>query len=219
MSQELSTIEDDDEAVRATLAEQALTAITDLILSGELSLGSVVNEAELARRLNMSRGPIREAIRRLQGRNLVVRRPYQKARVIDFGLREIREIFELREALEGVACRLATQVMSDAELQKLADGIDAARLSNTRPSLDLHAEIARRCGNERVMNLLLNDLYYLLALYRRRAGDLPGRRPQAQGEHWQIVRAMMSRDAELAESLMRAHVRRATEHLTATTDH
>ena len=70
------------------------------------------------------------------------------------------------------------------------------------------------CGNSRVRDLLCEELYYLLRLYRRQSGDAPGRRPEAREEHWQIVAAMKQRNSALAESLMRSHIRRATERLT-----
>ncbi len=176
-----------------------------------MSLGSLVNEASLARQLNMSRGPVREAVRRLQGRNLVERNPYQKATVINLNAREIREIFELREALEGKACELATQRMSDAALVELVELTTPGNVPATAV-FDFHAAIAAGSGNQRISTLLSEDLYYLLSLYRKRAGNRPGRRPQAQDEHWQIARAMMSRDSGLAGSLMRSHIRRAMDY-------
>lgn len=195
-----------EDTAEPTLAERALSRITDFILSGELPLGAVVNEVDLARRLSMSRGPVREAVRRLQGRNLVNRRPYQRARVIDLGAREVREIFEFREALEGMACRLAAEVMSDTDIERLAEAIERDAANDT---FDLHVEIARGCGNRRIMNFLCNDLYYLISVYRRRSAARPGRHDQTGDEHRRIVQALARRDADEAEKLMRAHIRKA----------
>lgn len=201
------------DVVDPTLAEQALARITSFITEGELPLGSVINEVELAKRLSMSRGPVREAIRRLQGRNLVTRNQHQRARVLDLGPKEIREIFEFREALEGMACRLASQNMSDADLARLVHAVEGGHRAD-QEDFDLHVEIAVKCGNARIANYLCNDLYYLLRVYRRRSAELTGRHERTHEEHWQIVRAMNARDANLAESLMRTHIRRAIEHLT-----
>jgi DNA-binding GntR family transcriptional regulator len=74
----------------------------------------------------------------------------------------------------------------------------------------LHVRIAEGCGNDRIRRLLCDELYHLLRLYRARSGDQPGRREDAFSEHWQILRAMRARDADLAESLMRTHIGRAT---------
>ena len=73
--------------------------------------------------------------------------------------------------------------------------------------------IAHACGNDRIRELLCGDLNSLMQLYRRRSGARAQRGAEAYQEHWQIVRAMLTRDADLAESLMRSHIRRETENL------
>ncbi len=85
-----------------------------------------------------------------------------------------------------------------------------AQTSRSAVDLDLHVRIAEGCGNARIRRLLCDELYHLLRLYRARSGDQPGRREDAFSEHWQILRAMKARDADLAESLMRTHIGRAT---------
>jgi len=196
-----------------TLVDRVFESIFDLLLKGEIPLGGVVNEAALAERFQVSRGPVREAVKRLQGRQLVVKEPYLKARVVDLSVADMIQIFQLREAVEGMSVRLATQVMSDAEMDALVEDFSTARASRDGPALDVHVRIADGCGNARIRYLLCEELYYLLRLYRARSGKVPGRREDAFSEHWQILRAMKARDADLAESLMRAHIARATRAL------
>ena len=203
-----------------TLAEMAFEGIYGLIMSGELALGGVVNEATLSKRFDISRGPIREAVQRLQGLRLVTREPYMRARVVSLSARDVIEIFQLREAVEGMACRLAATHMSDERIEALAVKVGGARREVSAPraadmAFDLHAMIAGGCGNSRIEQLLCDDLHHLLRLYRRRSGEKPGRRDQAREEHWQIVRAIEKRDGNLAESLMRSHIGRATDLLVA----
>lgn len=192
-----------------------------MILEGELPLGGVVNEVVIAQRFNVSRGPVREAVQRLQGLRLVTREPYMRARVVSLSTRDLVEIFQLREAVEGMACRLAADAMSDEALAALMKELEETRragLNAYQPEggpFDLHQRIALACGNERIRHLLAEELYHLLRLYRRRSGAMPGRREQAFDEHWQIVRAMFNRDPDLAESLMRSHISRATAALIA----
>jgi DNA-binding GntR family transcriptional regulator len=199
-----------------TLAEMAFDRIYGLIMTGSLAFGDVVNEAALSQQFDISRGPIREAVQRLQGLRLVTREPYLRARVVSLSAHDLVEIFQMREAAEGMACRLAAQSMSDERLAALARNLEAQRprargrgAARDR-GLDLHALIARGCGNSRLEQLLCGELYHLVRLYRRRSGDTPGRRDQAFAEHWQIVRALQARDGDLAESLMRSHIGRAT---------
>jgi DNA-binding GntR family transcriptional regulator len=194
-----------------TLAEQAYAHIFEMILNGDLASGAVLNEVELARRLDVSRGPVREAVRRLEGRKLVTREPQQKARVMRLGPTEAKELFEFREGLECVACRLATGILGDAEYDEFEARLEAQRHGGAK--FDLHRAIAERCGNSRIAEFLTGDLYDLLRIYRRWSGAVPGRGEDAFTEHWQIVRAMRSRDAVLAESLMRSHVQRATKQI------
>lgn len=204
-----------------TLADQAFAQIYELIMTGELPLGGIVNEVTLSQRFNISRGPVREAVQRLQGLRLITREPYMRARVVSLSQHDLVEIFQLREAVEGMACRLATLNMSDEGLDALIGDLDAVKRGSPQrvgpdgEPFDLHGRIAAGCGNARIRHLLTEELYHLLRIYRRRSGESPGRREQAFDEHWQIVRAMHNRDADLAESLMRSHIGRATDSLLA----
>lgn len=201
------------ERSQQTAVERVGQQIFALLLSGEIPLGGTLNEAALAERFAVSRGPVREALKQLQGRGLVRKEAYLKARVVALSLPEMIEIFELREAVEGMAVRLATARMPDAALDALLAAFAAARREGRPVGLDLHVRLAEGCGNARIRTLLCDELYYLLRLYRARSVDQPGRRADAFEEHWQILRAMRARDADLAESLMRAHIGRATRSL------
>lgn len=194
-----------------TLVDTVFEAIFQRILDGEIPLGGVVNEAAIAESFKVSRGPVREAVKALQGRGLIVKEAYFKARVVDLDARDMVEIFQLRESVEGMSVKLATQVMSDDAMTALLD--DYEKVDGDAKVLDLHVRIAQESKNRRIQALLCDELYYLLRLYRARSGSYPGRQGNAAAEHWQILRAMRARDAELAESLMRAHIARATASL------
>ncbi|MGV6873773.1 GntR family transcriptional regulator [Pseudochelatococcus sp. B33] len=201
-----------------TLAHAALDRIIELIRSGELMPGGIVNEVDLAKRFDMSRGPIREAIRHLEGRKLIVREAYQRARIVPLGSNQIREIFELRECLEGMACRLATRIMTDeqmeafvAQVEHVHDAQSLARFYTTDFRFNFHLLIVENCGNRRIQDLLTNEVYELVRLYRWTAKAEPGRDGMAHIEHWQIARAMKTRDENLAESLMRTHIQRSKQ--------
>ena len=197
-----------------TLGEEVFQRIIELIYSCELRPGMVVSEAALALRFGVSRGPVREAIRRLQGIQLVSREPYFRGRVVTLSARAIVELFEMREALEGYACRLAAASMSDEAANQLMKDLEAS-CAATDLRFDFHERIVRACGNQRIIGSLCGDLYHLLRMYRRMSGAVPERKELAFSEHWQILRAIQSRDAALAESLMRAHVARAGQHVLA----
>lgn len=207
------------EEVSGPLADLVYNQVLDAIYQGRLPPGSAVNEAALAQEFGVSRGPVREALRRLQGIQLVTREPYMKARVVTMSAEAVVELFQLRMALEGMACHLATQRMSDAEIDGLLTEFEfdhASRIAGGTSAprvFDLHEQIVRACGNSRIINALCGDLYHLLRIYRRHSGTVFERKEDAYSEHWQLLRAMKSRDADLAESLMRAHIGRAAKHL------
>ena len=204
---------------QGTRSGQVFEQIFGLILSGELPLGAEVNEAALAARFSVSRGPVREAVQRLQGLRLVTRAPHMRARVVQLSGRDLVEIFQLRESVEGMACRLAAEAMPDDALAALVEDVERT-IAGEAPDggMDIHIRIARGCPNGRIARLLCDDLYHLLRIYRLRSGSAPGRRERAGEEHWQIVRAMKARDPVLAESLMRGHIARATRNLLETLD-
>lgn len=198
-------------APHRTLVDTVSEGIFGLLLSGEIPLGGVLNEVVLAERFQVSRGPVREAVKALQGRGLIVKEPYYKARVVDLDVQDMVEIFQLRESVEGMSVKLATQAISQASMSALLADFESS--GRDARYFDLHVRIAMESGNRRIQSLLCDDLYYLLRLYRARSGSVPGRQENARAEHWQILRAMQARDAELAESLMRTHIARATEAL------
>jgi len=191
-----------------TLVDTVFEGIFQRILDGEIPLGGVVNEVAIAESFKVSRGPVREAVKALQGRGLIMKSPYFKARVIDLNVRDIVDIFQLRESVEGMSVKLATRVMSNEAMTALL--ADFEKVEGNAKVFDLHARIARESGNPRIQALLWDELYYLVRLYRTRSGSYRGRHVNAAAEHWQILRAMRARDAELAESLMRSHIARAT---------
>jgi DNA-binding GntR family transcriptional regulator len=187
-----------------------------LIRSGKLKPGAIVNEVELAKKLGMSRGPVREAVRMLEGRKIITREAYQRARVSTLNADQIEAVFELREALEGMACRLATRRMSDEALANLASSASVLSPSETSfvttdSPFNFHAVIVGACGNERIQAALSEDIYDLVRFYRWSSPPVAQVTNGRSHEHWQIVRAMQARDEELAESLMRAHIRRVRQ--------
>ena len=107
-----------------TLSEHVFRKIQSAIVKGEIAPGSKISEPELARTYGISRGPLREAIHRLEGQKLLVRVPHVGARVVSLSHAELIELYEIRESLEGMACRLAAERMSQAEIDELRRVLD-----------------------------------------------------------------------------------------------
>lgn len=217
----LETVNSSAPEKAGTLGDRVFGQLLDRIHSGALPTGAVVNESVLAAQLGVSRGPVREAVRRLQGIQLVSREPYLKARVVALAPRDVLELFQMREALEGYACRLAAEHMSDDEIAKLGEDLETSRAAALRGEApadrgdvtDFHIRIVEASRNQRIIDALQGDVYHLIRIYRRQSGSTGDRRTAAYQEHWQILRALKSRDGILAESLMRSHIARATNQL------
>lgn len=212
-----------------TLADHAFDKIVTAIVKGELPPGSRISEVLLARTMGISRGPLREAIRRLEGRKLVVRKPHAGVRVASLTPSDLIEIFFVREALEGMACRLATERMSDAELDvlgvKLAEHALGSELSSgagyfqEAGDQDFHFLVAQGSKSGKLIELLCEGLYYLMRVYRFRSSIQPGRAEEAFAEHTDILAAMRARDPDRAEALMREHIAQARGILAADVEH
>jgi len=205
------------ESSTQTLAEQLMAAIQAAIVKGDLAPGSKLKEPDLARRYGTSRGPLREAIRRLEARRLVEVAPHTGARVARLSLGQLLELYEAREVLEGLACRLAAEriTMTEAdELRRLLEAHEKDVIASEgrqyfqpEGECDLHFRLARASGNGIVTKILCDDLYHLMRMYRYRFSLRPDRPVAALKEHWRIIDAIADRDGELAELLMRRHIR------------
>ena len=198
-----------------TRADRVLASIQEQIVSGQLAPGSKLNEEELAAAHGISRGPLREALRRLEARRLVELIPNAGTRVVCLADADLRSVYDTREALEGMATRLAAaRRTSDevASLHALLDDHEAQlardpeRYWQEEGDLDFHYRIARASRSPVLESMLCTDLYYLVRTYRRRTPGGEGRAKRALLEHRRIVDALAARDGELAELLMRRHV-------------
>ncbi len=206
-----------------TIADRTFEHLRQAIVEGEIPQGSKISEPELARRYGISRGPLREAMRRLESANLVQRRPNVGARVITLSSEQLLEIYQVREALEGMAARLAAQHMTSREVEDLSALLAAHDAQVERDEgqsyiqqegdLDFHYRIVRGSHNRRLIGLLCDDLYHLTRMYRFQFGMASPRARHALREHARIVEAIAARDGELAEILMRRHIVASRRHL------
>jgi len=206
-----------------TLPERIYRQMRQEIIEGRIPAGSKLSEPELAKRYGISRAPLRESIARLEASRLVDRTPNVGARVISLSLKSLLELYELREAMEGLGARLAAKHMTTAErddLQALLgqhqeQGLlkEGVAYFQKEGDLDFHYTLVRGSHNQRLIDLLCEDLYHLLRMYRFQFGMPGSRAKKAFREHEHIVDAIVHGDAELAEMLMRRHIRSARDYI------
>lgn len=198
------------------LTDLLFERLSEAIVSGEFAAGSKLSEPRLAARFGVSRGPLREAIRRLEERKLVTRTLRQGVRVIVPSRTAAIELFEIREVLEGLAAREAALRRTPAEIEELRAMLarhaevlaspDAMVYWQATANTDFHFLIARIARNGRLFDLLCGEYYTILRLYRMQHRIVPGRAQRALMEHGRIVDAIADGDGELAELLMRRHI-------------
>ena len=206
--QKLST-DGDGLTSAGTLAEQAYHRVSAAILSGELKPGSKISEPALARQYGISRGPLREALHRLQERKLITRSANQGARIVQLTPETLIELFAVREALEGMAARLAAMHATDGDIAALKATLPQANGKDEmepRQDEDFHFTVVQLSRNPMLIHLLCGELWPLLRLYRGQRSDNRNSSRRALIEHERVIAAIEDRDPDLAETMMRRHI-------------
>jgi DNA-binding GntR family transcriptional regulator len=197
-----------------SLSEQAYQAIMGMLLRGELVPNQIVTERQVAARLGMSRTPLREATRRLEGERFLERHPSGTLIVRPLPVDEFVHILGVRRVLEAEAARLATGHISRDALQRIRDRIVELRnLPEEQPlppalvdlGRELHLQIAAASGNP-ILAHLIEDLRKRTAMVR--LVRMPARRVAVCSEHMAIIDAIAAGNADKAAHAMQQHVDR-----------
>jgi DNA-binding GntR family transcriptional regulator len=204
--------------VHRQLKDAVYLQLRDDIISGALPAGAVLREAELVSRFGVSKTPLRDALVRLQKDRFVDIPPYRSAVVTGYSPTDLREIYELRELLEGACTRQAALHISDEALTGLA-GIAAASaacvnggevIAGTEEDLaDLIQQfdlaLYAQSRNSRIDEMVGNISGHVQRIGRLTTG-IPGRLAKSVAEHQDIYEAIVRRDPDAAETLMRRHI-------------
>ena len=198
-----------------TIADSICNKLQTAIVEGIIPSGSKISEPALANQFGISRGPLREALSRLEACKLIERKPNVGARVISLTRQHLVEIYLIRESLEGLAARQAAKNMSDKELNEIDVLLDKHEQHikqdqsyyQKEGEMDFHCRIIKGSRNNHWIEMYINDLFHLIRLYRYQFGMVSKRVPRAFVEHGQIVDAIRQHDGELAQFLMTRHIR------------
>jgi DNA-binding GntR family transcriptional regulator len=192
------------------LRQKVYEALESLIIYGGLSAGQHLVESDLAKRLGVSRIPVREALQLLHRDGWVDLRPRQGAFVHQPTVREVDEVFSVRTLLEVESTRLAAKNVTDAALRKLTKiveaGTQALRHADERDLVKLnsafHAEVTDMTDNQ-VLAEIIHRLDKRIRWYFAPVAMVRG--ADSWREHSEIVDALAARDAERAAESMRTH--------------
>lgn len=201
---------------RKPLAEEAADQIRQDILAGRLGQGERLVELRVAAALNISRGPVREAFKLLRAEGLLLEEHNRGTYVVRLSPDDVREIYDLRAAIESRAAKLLARAGRPAdldelrraldELERAADRRDVAAVSRT--DLAFHETLCRLTGNGRLHAIFMRHVPMVRTLIRldEHLYSSPG---EIAGEHRPMLEAIAARDPELAAARFEAHVEHA----------
>ncbi len=187
--------------------------VRELIYQRVLCPGDWIDEPELCAQLKISRTPLREALKALNGENLVELVPRKGCRVRALEDDELLELFPVMASLEGLCANLATNKLTATDMEYLeslhtrleahaqAEDVDSYYEANR----EFHLAVQNLAGN-RCLQRITGELRNVLTLARHRQLTAPGRLQQSLQEHRVIMRAMKEGDAETASSAMHHHL-------------
>jgi DNA-binding GntR family transcriptional regulator len=209
---------------RERASDSVMQILRESIFSGIFLPGERLNTAELARKLDVSVAPIRDALNRLESEGLIEIRPRSGTFVSSLTAREVRETFEIRAALEGLAVDLAIvnldrehiakfrQILRDLEIPVTGE---KDRVFHEQKNGEFHSLLVELSGNGKLIQMYRQlKAHITIARVHYRGGNWVARMNKERTEHRRIFAALVARDAEKTKQLIKAHVLGAASRLT-----
>lgn len=204
-----------ENAGHGSLGSKIFMVLRDKILNEEYVSGQKLNEVALSKELNISRTPIREALKQLELEGLVKSIPNKGVYVLGFSPRDIDDMLEIRYALEGLAIQLAIERINDAQLEKIKEVYDLMEFYAHKGDQDKFNELniafhesIYRCTQSQYFEQLLKDINYYISVTSRHSIRQPQRLDTAAVEHKEIYEAIVERNKEKAKEKIQNHIRK-----------
>lgn len=202
-------------AQHGTLGNKIFDLLRDRILNGEYKRGQKLNELTLVKELNISRTPIREALKQLELEGLVESIPNKGVYVKGFSPRDIDDMYEMRKELESLAIRLAIERMDDIHLAKIKDVFDLMEFYTAKKDQEkidelniLYHETIYQATQSNYFEQVLKDIHYYVSVSSRHCLEGTTRMESALEEHRDILHAIEDQDEDGAAELIRRHISR-----------
>lgn len=200
-----------------TVSDAIYAVLRDRIIDGSLGSGSRLRAEKIAGEMGVSRTPVREALQRLESNEFVIARPRKGLVVKGLSEEDLVEIFQIREALEGMAARLAARNARPgdiAALENLVDEMESVKDGNTNRLRELTGEFhlgVARCADNARLHRMIQELQDRVRQFGDSTLFLPDRASEALREHRNLLAAIRDGDGDGAEELVRTHRRRTLE--------
>ncbi|MEU7640386.1 MULTISPECIES: GntR family transcriptional regulator [unclassified Streptomyces] len=196
------------------LAVQIAETLRERILGGQIPSGTRINEVEIARELNISRGPLREAIRYLVSEGLLVHRPNKGAVVFEAQPDEVVALFELRSALETAAARLAAVRRDRKDVTALRRACERSRKTLAagrqlvhHTDLDFHGALLQAARSPRITEQV-SRVHQQIIVIRSRHNVAASHTDASLADHEELAEAIAEGQADRAAELMAHHLDR-----------
>lgn len=199
------------------MSDKLAHVLRENIVSGNIQPREKISENQLAKALNVSRPPIREAFRVLATEGLITLVPRKGAFVSELSIREVKEIYEMKSMMESFATRLAIPVLDEDEISKIdrilnlmEDNIEKDNFEEIqRLNIDFHQRIVEMSKNQKLVQFY-QSIILPIRRYQRLGLSAPSSWKISLTEHRNILKAIRARNIELAERLTREHTMTAT---------
>jgi len=203
-------------SVPMPLRREVASALRKAILDGDIPPGERLIETDLAEMMNVSRMPVREALRMLENEGLVQHIPRIGLVTVEFSEQDIREIYAIREALEAYAITIVVQKATEEDLDDLEKACDAEeKCRNSDNIKQLFKSMAnfndllyKSCNMSRLIDQIVRSQEYLQH-FRNKLMRSPERCTVALNEHRELLYALRDRDEDRSVSIIRRHLRGA----------
>jgi DNA-binding GntR family transcriptional regulator len=200
------------DGARRTAHELVRDTLRQAILTGVMTGGTRLVQADIAAQLGVSTTPVREALRDLAAEGLIRMDPHRGAVVHELDVEELRELYDIRLALEPLAVRRAAELIDDEQLAT-AQAIQTRMDTETDPvawvalNFEFHAVLERAAGRRRLSSLI-RSIQDAATSYVGHAVQVdPGRISEGNREHHALLEAVAERDSRLAGDILAEHLR------------
>ena len=205
---------------KSSLRERVFKSIRESILRGEYNKGDALRETVIAKQLNVSRTPVREAIRQLELEGLVYSIPNKETVVAGISEEDVQDIFLIRSKLEGLAAKQAAMRITSTEIKEITEVLELTEFYAQKGDIEHIEELDHRfhdliyiATKSRIMKQVLSEFHSYVQKTRMASLSTPGRIEGLLSEHTAIFEAIKQKDGDKAERLMNQHIRKVSRNM------
>ncbi|MCI8871549.1 MAG: GntR family transcriptional regulator [Lachnospiraceae bacterium] len=208
------------DGISHSLGQQVFQKIREEILDGTYAKGKELKETAIGEELGVSRTPVREALRQLELEGLITIIPNKGAFVVGFSGQDIRDIYEMRLALEGLCVKRAALSADRVQIERMEEILYLADFHYSKGHMEQMAGLDDKfhgllyeAGGSKVLEHALKDYHQYLCRARKTSLSNRERAQQSNREHWRILEAVREQNAEKAEEAVRMHIKCAIQNM------